>query len=62
MNKLKLRLDDIRVNGFEVLPPDEAGAGTVRGAELAITNFTQCQQDTCWNGSCGTGIPCRQCP
>jgi len=62
MNKLKLRLDDIRVNGFEVLPAEEAAAGTVRGAEALITNYTQCQQDTCWNGSCGTGVPCRQCP
>ena len=58
MNKLKLKVDEIRVNGFDVLP-----AGEVRGAEMAaITAATNCQQDTCWNGSCGTGFPCRQCP
>jgi hypothetical protein len=62
MNKLKLRLDDIRVNGFEVLSPEVAGLGTVQGAEMPITNYTQCQQETCWNASCGTGVPCRQCP
>ncbi|HEV7586636.1 MAG TPA: hypothetical protein VGO40_00805 [Longimicrobium sp.] len=62
MNKLKLRLDDIRVNGFEVLPLAEYGLGTVKGAEALITAVTRCQQDTCWDGSCGTGVPCRQCP
>ena len=61
MNKLRLRLDDLLVDGFEVLPAEAGPAGTVKGAE-AITAFTQCQQDTCWNGSCGTGFPCRQCP
>ncbi|HKP74246.1 MAG TPA: hypothetical protein VJT67_01830 [Longimicrobiaceae bacterium] len=62
MEKLRLKLDDLRVDGFEVLPPDEAREGTVKGAEVVITAYTQCQQDTCWNGSCGTGVPCRQCP
>ena len=62
MDKLTLKLDDLRVDGFEVLPSDEARGGTVKGAEVAITWYTQCQQDTCWNGSCGTGSPCRQCP
>ena len=61
MAKIKLNPEEIRVNGFQVLP-DEAGSGTVRAAELAITDYTKCQQDTCWNGSCGTGFPCRQCP
>ena len=62
MDKIKLKLEDIQVNGFEVLPAAGTDAGTVRGAEMAITNYTFCQQDTCWNGSCGTGNPCRQCP
>ena len=55
MPKLKLNPDEIRVNGFEVV----ADAGT---EAIAITAVTNCQQDTCWNGSCGTGFPCRQCP
>lgn len=62
MAKMKLDPEQIRVNGFEVLADGASRSGTVRGAELAITNYTQCQQDTCWNGSCGTGFPCRQCP
>lgn len=57
MLKLKLNPEEIRVNGFDVLPAGETGK-----AEMMITAYTQCQQDTCWNGSCGTGVPCRQCP
>jgi hypothetical protein len=60
MSKLKLELDQISVNAFEVLPAEAQGG---KGAEmLAITDYSKCQQDTCWNGSCGTGVPCRQCP
>jgi hypothetical protein len=62
MAKIRLNPEEIRVNGFEVLPEDAGRGGTVQGAEMPITNYTQCQQDTCWNGSCGTGVPCRQCP
>ena len=63
MNKLKLKLDDIRVNAFEVLPAGAERAGTVQGAEYGIiTATTNCEQYTCWNGSCGTGNPCRLCP
>ena len=62
MNKLKLKIEDIRVNGFEVLPPEESGSGTVKGAEIVVTINTGCEQYTCWNGSCGTGMPCRACP
>ena len=46
MNQLKLRLDDIRVNGFEVLPSEAAVMGTVQGADL--TRLTFCNQDTCF--------------
>lgn len=63
MKKLKLDLDQISVNRFEVLPGNGV-AGTVEGAEMLVITqvYTNCQQDTCWNGSCGTGSPCRQCP
>ncbi|HEX6749510.1 MAG TPA: hypothetical protein VF092_19595 [Longimicrobium sp.] len=63
MDKIKLKLEDIQVNGFEVLPAEAAGAGTVKGAEDGmLTENTRCEQYTCWNGSCGTGNPCRICP
>ena len=62
MAKIKLNPEEIRVKGFEVLPDEVARGGTVQGAELAITDYTRCQQDTCWDASCGTGYPCRQCP
>jgi hypothetical protein len=41
MKKLKLRLDDVRVTGFEIVAPDVEGAGTVMGAD-ALTRRTQC--------------------
>ena len=48
MKKLKLKLDDIHVTGFEVAPPEADGAGTVKGAE-ALTRYTYCDwHETCW--------------
>jgi hypothetical protein len=47
MNKLKLRVEDIAVAGFETLRQKPAGRGTVQGAEL-ISRYTACNQETCW--------------
>ena len=68
MKKLRLDVEEIQVNGFDVLPSDEPVGGTVLGREgkggaaLFFTENTRCEQYTCWNGSCGTGNPCRLCP
>jgi hypothetical protein len=47
MIKLKLKIEDIDVTGFELLPPATGNAGTVQGAE-ALTRYTYCYQDTCF--------------
>jgi len=63
MKKLQLDVEALRIEKFEVLPRELAGEGTVVGQDGAlITEWSKCQQETCWNGSCGTGNPCRQCP
>jgi hypothetical protein len=54
MKKLTLRLEDVRVIGFEVVAPEAIGVGTVIGAD-ALTRRTQCGESclaTCPDGGC----------
>ncbi len=64
MKKLRLKVEEISVSGFEVLSASPAAHGTVQGAEAA-TGFacpTNGFEDTCRNGSCYSGSPCSYCP
>jgi hypothetical protein len=66
MKKLRLLLDDIRVDAFEVLPSAATPRGTVMG-QIAPTNWglecpTRGEEPTCNLGSCNTGQPCSYCP
>jgi hypothetical protein len=60
VKKLRLQLDEITVDGFEVLPPATLRDGSVRGQEyaggLAVTTN---DADTCVRASCPTGNPCQ---
>jgi len=63
MNKLQLRLDDLRVDSFETLP-DAAERGTVLG-NRAISDST-CFQDICTcdptqGDTCNGGYTCATC-
>ena len=64
MKKLRLDTDDIRVAGFEVMPADVAGEGTVMAREDMPTGFcpTNGEDPTCRMGSCYSGSPCSHCP
>jgi hypothetical protein len=57
MKKLQLKLDDIRVTGFEVVARKADGTGTVIGAD-AITYMTRCSNDITCEESCNTN--CRR--
>jgi hypothetical protein len=64
MKKLRLKVEEISVNAFEVLPAIPGTQGTVQGAEMP-TGFacpTNGFEDTCRNGSCYSGSPCSYCP
>jgi hypothetical protein len=64
MKKLRLKVDEISVSGFEVMPSDEARQGTVVGRE-ALASFqcpTNGEDPTCRLGSCYSGSPCSYCP
>lgn len=52
MKKLRLQVDALRVEPFEVMPRDVAEKGTVLGQD-AVT--LRCQPSA--GGSCDTGIP-----
>jgi hypothetical protein len=57
-------VEEISVNGFEVLPASPAAQGTVQGAEM-LTGFacpTNGEDYTCRYGSCYSGSPCSHCP
>lgn len=60
MKKLRMELDEIRVERFETLP-DEAAEGTVVG-NILITRTADC--GSCIIDSCVTGSqrPCPNCP
>jgi hypothetical protein len=64
MKKLRLKVDEISVSGFEVLSTSPAAQGTVQGAE--VPTFFVCptrgEEPTCNLGSCNTGEPCSYCP
>lgn len=58
MKKLRLQVDALRVEAFEVAPREVAAKGTVHG-QAAVTNLL-CQPSA--GGSCDTGIPvCNYC-
>ena len=68
MKKLRLSVESLRVEGFEVLSPEMALEGTVMGrndasgfpaSECLLTHY---YRDTCGAGSCPSGYPCKICP
>ena len=66
MKKLRLSVDSLRVDGFEV-SPEIAVNGTVMGRDNASVQpsgcfATQCYAVTCGDGSCPSGVPCKICP
>ncbi|HET7231915.1 MAG TPA: hypothetical protein VFJ16_18050 [Longimicrobium sp.] len=46
MKKLRLDIDQIEVSGFDSMPVDTVGQGSVNGAEFQ-TRPTTCPQNTC---------------
>ncbi len=64
MKKLKLKLEDIKIESFEIIPDKFKNSGTVRGYSLPVkTCFTEeinreCESfldescDTCWQQTC----------
>lgn len=69
MKKLRLTVDDLRVDGFHVLPADGERQGTVVGqgapdvlAATYVNCWTQNEDPTCRYGTCNTGSPCSYCP
>jgi hypothetical protein len=51
--KLKLQVEDLNVEGFQVEPEAAAIRGTVRGLET---------ESTCWNTMYAPSEPCQFCP
>ena len=68
MKKLRLSIDSLSVEGFEVLSRGVALEGTVMGRDDVSVGVptgclaTQCYRDTCGAGSCASGTPCMICP
>lgn len=65
MKKLRVAIEDLQVERFEVLPRGASGKGTVVGASPSRTWLyceTQGEDPTCRFGSCNTGEPCSYCP
>lgn len=63
MNKLKLRLDDLRIESFRTAPANEQ-KGTVRGKEGTCVDYGTCCYScgpTC-HGSCPPGTCNQSCP
>ncbi|HET7230285.1 MAG TPA: hypothetical protein VFJ16_09795 [Longimicrobium sp.] len=59
MNKLKLNVDALRIERFDVEPDLAADEGTVMGNQVTLQT---CGPDTCYpQASCPTGSPCRRC-
>lgn len=59
MKKLRLHVDELRIERFESLPRDMAAKGTVVGQDAMLTEYPRCQPS---GGSCDTGIPvCSYC-
>lgn len=55
MKKLKLRLEDVCVTGFQVVAPETVDAGTVMGADARTRLQTKCGESclaTCPDGGC----------
>ncbi len=55
MKKLRLLVDALRVEPFEVMPGAPAETGTVMGRDAAV--FTDPPRCPVSGGSCDTGIP-----
>jgi hypothetical protein len=65
MKKLRLMVDELAVDGFNVLPAHAARQGTVVGQDAGPTGLacpTNGFEYTCRNGSCYSGSPCSYCP
>lgn len=66
MKKVRLMLDDIRVDAFQVESPAATRRGTVVGQGLPTEWGWACptrgEEPTCNLGSCNTGEPCGYCP
>jgi hypothetical protein len=67
MKKLRMDVDALRVEPFDVMPREAAVKGTVVGRDGMITEPWRCSIDsacyanTCGSGSCDTGNPCVAC-
>jgi len=67
MKKLRLSVESLRVDGFEVLAREAAPEGTVMGRDGGMatnprcSQFSDCYASTCGSGSCETGNPCIVC-
>ncbi|HEU4881741.1 MAG TPA: hypothetical protein VFT45_05835 [Longimicrobium sp.] len=74
MNKLKLRLDELRVDSFQTtLPPAEKGTVIAQGVSYDPSCGVSCTTDSCegatcpytcaesCNGSCGPGTCFQTC-
>jgi hypothetical protein len=67
MKKLRLSVDSLRVDCFEVLSGEIAVNGTVVGqddfsAPTECCLVTRHYAVTCGDGSCPSGVPCKICP
>jgi len=63
MKKLRMNVDALEVEKFEVWPGSATKEGTVAGASLTRFNCeTQGEDPTCRFGTCNTGEPCSYCP
>jgi len=61
MKKLKLDMDALQVDRFDVMPEAMEGEGTVVGNQTLLT-LRSCGPNTCYpQESCDTGNPCRRC-
>lgn len=74
MHKLRLDVEDLRVDQFAVEPASSAqrrgtvmGQGRGGGEVAALVTTWECpytngNQVSCYLGSCHSGSPCRKCP
>ena len=61
MKKLKLDVDALRIDRFEVEPEAVEAEGTVIANQTLLTRRS-CGPDTCYpQASCDTGSPCQRC-
>lgn len=66
MRKVRLDMEALQVDRFDVLPAERAGKGTVVGQGgqtdgCSVGDYTCFEEFTCYMGSCATGRPCQAC-